>query len=251
MAVAIIIVAIFMFFKKGEFVSAFKGELRMSPVFYITALSVVFASSIVYTPFSFGISKYLINSKTKDQKFSDVFYLFKCPRLLFKAIFANTVKKLIIAGYRIVVLLFAVIFECLVFASVLFFKTNNIEKNISRLVERASDTASSGVFILLTVIAWAVVLVMFLYIKIKYILCKYALILNPELSALASIRIGRRAVNGKIKKTVAFYIKYVAIYIFVFLTLGLSGVKSVKNTRDSFSLYAIGLVKDYCDMLNF
>ncbi len=251
LAVAIVIVAIFMFFKKGEFVSAFRDELDMSPLFYITALTVVFLSSIVYTPFSFGISKYLINSKTNTQRFADIFYLFSRPRLLLKAVVANSIKKLIIAGYRIVVLLFAVMFECLLFAAVLFFKTNNIEKSISVLVQKASFAATNGVFIFFTVIAWALVILLFIYVKTKYILCKYALILKPEISALQSIRIGRRAVNKKIFKTVAFYIKYVAIYMFVFLTLGLSGVKSVKNTRDSFSLYAIGLVKNYCDMLNF
>ena len=217
---AITALAVYMFFKKGEFVSALKGEIRMSPAFYITALSVVFASSIVYAPFSFGVSKYFINAKTKSQRIKDVFYLFKTPRVLFKAVLADSLKKLVIAAYRIVVLLFAVVFECVLFACVAYFRTNAFEKSISDVVKKASYAATSGVFIAVTVVAWAVVLTIFFYIKIKYILCKYALILNPELSALQSIKIGRRAAYGKVNKMIRYYIKYVAIYVFTFFTRG-------------------------------
>ena len=213
--VALIIVAMFMFNTKGEFVKALNGEIELSLSFYIGAITVIFVSSILFTPFSFGISNFFINSKSGTAHFSQIFYLFKMPRLLFKAIFMNSLKKLIINLYRIIVFIIAVLAECGVFVISIAISGENIFDYEHNFLESVSQFITHDTFfIALTIIEWCIVLAVFIVLKMRFILCKYALIRFPALTIIETIRVGEFSIRGRIFKTMLFYIKYVSIYIF-------------------------------------
>ncbi len=236
--VLLIFIAIFTFSVNGEFVAAFTGEISPSRWFYLSSLSVIFVSSLIYTPFSYGISYYFYKSRLQDTSIKELFYLFRNPRRLFRAIAVDSIKRVIVLGYRVFILLTAVVFECIIF----LIATNDFEGDI---LDKAAHLLTSDSFIILTVLAWCVVIIAFFIVKIRLILCKYVLIYNPDSSIRQCILIGRRAIRGKVKLVIGFYIRYLAIYIFTFLTLGFFHARRVTKTRDSFSSYAVRLVKDY------
>ena len=240
----IIIVALFMFNTKGEFVKALNGQIKPSLSFYVTTLIVLLVSSVLFTPFSFGISNYFINSKVGTGNFSQVFYLFKNPRLMFKAVIMNTLKNTIINFYRVITLVFALLAECGVFVISVAISGENIfdyEQNF--LPSVAQFITHNTFFIILTVIEWCIVLMIFIILKMRYIMCKYALIRFPQLKIIETLRVGEFAIRGKILRTILFYIKYISIYIFTFLTMGLSKAVIRNKNRDSFSTYAVRVVE--------
>lgn len=243
--VMLIIVALFMFNTKGEFVKALNGEIQLTLSFYISAVSVIFVSSLLFTPFSFGISNYFINSKSNSAKFSQIFYLFKNPRLLIKAIFMNTLKKIIINLYRVILLVVAVLAECGVFVISIVLSGENIFDYEETFFESAAEFITHDTFfIALTVTEWCIVIVIFAMINLRFTMCKYALICFPSLNITEALKIGVFSINGRILKTAAFWIKYISIYIFTFLTLGLSKDVIRNSNRDSFSTYAVRVVKN-------
>ncbi len=225
-AVALVLCAVAAFFYEGEFISALSDEVSLSPWFYVTTVTVLLVSSVVYTPFSYGISMYFLKSKTEKSKFSDIFYLFNNKRLLLKAIAVDSVRRMITMVFRIVILFFAVV----------------IELAVLRLCLESKESVA---FVVITVVLWCFVIAGFLYIKFKFILCKYVLIISPDSSVYRCIKVGYRAITGKTAVTLQFYIKYIAIYIFTFFTLGLAGAKRVNRSRDSFCTYAVRLVSNY------
>lgn len=228
-AVVIIIAAVFAFNIRGDFVSALKGEIRPSLSFYVLALVVIFASSIVYTPFSYGVSNYFLNP---DQS---IFYFFKTPKVLAKAILLDSIKRVIIALERFVVLAVAVVGELVLIRVTLGPKTPD------QFLKTAQTLSKNKLFIVLNIVAWSAVIAIFIVIKIRYILCKYALIYRPELSVLKALGMGVCAIRKNVFKTIRFYVKFASIYIFMFLTLGFCFKKSAR--RSSFSSYAMALVK--------
>lgn len=238
--VFIIIAALFMFATNGEFVKAFSGKISLSPSFYISTVAVILFSAVLFTPFSFGISYYLINSKSDTGRFSQIFYLFKSPKDLFKAIVMNFIKQLLVNLWRLLILLIAVITECAIFVLSVTLSGDNIfnyEKDFFHNV--AIFITRDKFFIVLTVIEWCIVLIIFLIIKIKYILSKYALIRFPELAPLEAVRIASFSIRGKLAKTVLFYLKYLSIYVVTFLTGGFA----LPRLHNSFSTYAIDVVE--------
>ena len=244
-AVALIIVAMFMFNTKGEFVKALDGEIKLSISFYVSAVAVIFVSSIMFTPFSFGISNFFINSKAGNGHFSQIFYLFKNPKLMFKAIMMNTLKNLIINFQRILTLIVAVLAECGLFVISIAISGENIFDYEQNFLESVAEFITHDTFfIVLTIIEWCIVLIIFIVLKMRYIMCKYALIRFPALKTVEAIRVGEFSIRDKIFKTMLFYIKYISIYIFTFITMGLSKAIINNKNRDSFSTYAVRVVEN-------
>lgn len=224
-AVVIAFLAVAAYYYEGEFVSALKECINPTPRFVVSTVLVVFFTSVLYTPFSYGISTYFLKSKTGKPSVLQIFYLFNNIKLLFKAIAVDTVRRTLTLILRFMVLCVAVAVELFVIA---------IIGDVTRTV-----------FIILTVCMWSVVITVFFIIKLKYILCKYVLIANSNCSVADCLLTGSRAIRGKVIQTLRFYLKYLAIYIFSFFTLGFSGAKRVNRDRDSFCTYAVRLVTNY------
>ncbi len=222
---AIVVLAVFAFVYEGEFVSALSLRIKPTPRFIVTTVLVLFFSSVLYTPFSYGISMYFLKSKTTKSTILTCFYLFKNKRLLVKAILVDTLRRVITTFLRACVLVIAVVLELLLLG---------LFKDVTR-----------SVFVSVTVVMWCFVIVTFFIIKLKFILCKYALIANPQAKVVDCIKIGTRAINKKIVVTLRFYLKYLAIYIFMFFTIGFSRARRINRSRDSFCTYAVGLVSKY------
>lgn len=222
---AIITLAVVAFAREGEFVSALTLRISPTPQFIVTTVAVLFFSSVLYTPFSYGISMYFLKSKTGKASVLTCFYLFKNPRLAIKAVMVDTLRRVLTTFMRVAVLVIAVVLELLLLG--LF------------------DSVTRPVFVGVTVVMWCVVITMFFIIKLKFILCKYVLIAKPDTKAIDCIKIGSRAINKKILVTLRFYLKFLAIYIFMFFTLGLTRARRINKSRDSFCTYAVELVSKY------
>ena len=135
----------------------------------------------------------------------------------------NILKKLIINLYRIIVLIIAVLAECGVFVISIAISGENIFDYEHNFLESVSQFITHDTFfIVLTIIEWCIVLAIFVIIKMRFILCKYALLRFPTLKIIETIRVGEFSIRGRIFKTILFYIKYISIYIFTFLTMGLA-----------------------------
>ena len=215
-AVIILICAIFAFLYEGDILSTLNTR------FFCSALSVLFVSSVIYTPFSYGISYYFLRSRSGDSDFLHVFYLFRTPRLLLKAVFCDLIRRTLITLLRIALLISAAVLELM----------------IIQLVVR-----DSSLLIILHVFSWGTVLFLMFVIKIRFILCKYVLIQYPCTSIAAAIRSGLSASRGHTPAMIRFYVKYLAVYIFTFLTLGMSRARKLSRTRESFCTFAVSLVK--------
>lgn len=241
--VVIIIAAMFIFSVEGEFLAVLSGRISLKLSFYISALVVLFVSSILFTPFSFGIANYFINSKNGTASFSQIFYLFSKPRLLIKAVYMNFLKKIFINIYNMAVIVVAVVAECGIFVISIILSGENIFDYEKEFIDSViSFMSSDPFFITLTIIEWVFVICIFVYVRIKFSMCKYVLIANSNVGPLEAIKIGRFAIEGLIFKTLLFYFKYFSIYIFTFVTLGLVSAIAKSKTSDNFSTYALRIV---------
>lgn len=104
---------VFLFNMNGDFYSALQGELNRG--FYLSAALILIFSSVLFTPFSYGISYYFILSAKGEARFSALFYLFRAPYLLTKATVVSILKKILIYLERILLLLVAALVEVILF----------------------------------------------------------------------------------------------------------------------------------------
>ena len=240
-ATALVIAALFAFMTRGEFVSTWEQRASLSASLVLTTLGVLFVFSMLFTPFSYGISYYFIGASDGNADIYRMFYLFKQPRLLIKAVTANFVRLLIVNVLRVLTLALAMVCECGLFVISIALSGENVFDYEDNFLESvAGFVTHDPFFITLTVIEWCAVIAVFVYIYMRYLLCKYALMLEPKLTVWETIRIGEFSIRGRIIKTVAFYVKYLSVYVFTYLTLGLSGY----GPTDSFSSYAIRVTRD-------
>ena len=229
-AFSIFVYAVYQYNTKGEFLSAIKS-------FYFPALLLLFAGSLLYTPLSFGVSLYFIKAGEGGGSFSDVFFLFRSPGLLFKAVVLTVMRRTITELLRLLVLAVALILECAVFVICITLSGENIfdyEKDF--LQNAASFMTRNDFFAVFTLASWMCVIFLMFLIKIKYILCKYALIENYRLGIFEALRVGLFCSRGKLFEIAAFYIKYLTLYILLFLRIQ-------KKKSVGFSTYAIELVR--------
>lgn len=239
---------IFLFHINKDFYSALRGELNRG--FYWSAALILFFSSVIYTPFSYGISHYFLLSVSGEARFSALFFLFQRPALLSKATLVSILKKLLVYLERLAVLLAAAVLEVALFFLFLVVTGENIfavEGNPFLLA--AEFMLRSPLLIGLSVALWSVVLFSVFIIYLRYILCKYVLLEYPDASVLQAVRIGKRAIRGHFFKTLLFYLRYGAFCILNVLSFGLYA-RLAPMKHQSFSVYAVGLVREgwreYC-----
>lgn len=215
-ATLIIIGGIIYYNKNGDFLSSPDTTVIGG------AAAVLFASSIIYTPFSYGISYFFLRSKSGGARFLDIFYLFKNPRTLLIAIICDTLRRLIITLIRTLILLGGALIELVMLLSGL----------------------DGSLLIIIHVTTWSGILVLMFLVKIRFILCKYTLICYPKSSIPFVFKRGLLAIKGKGALVIRFYIKYLAVYIFSFVTLGFTRTRLANKHRDSFCTYAVRLVSN-------
>lgn len=240
---------VFLFNMNGDFYSALQGELNRG--FYLSAALILIFSSVLFTPFSYGISYYFILSAKGEARFSALIYLFRAPYLLTKATVVSILKKILIYLERILLLLVAALVEVILFFSFLVVTGEDIfsvHANPFRLA--AEFMLRSPWLIGLSILLWACVLFMILLINLRYILCKYVLLLFPDVGPVQAIKIGRRSIRGKLMQTLLFYLRYGAFCVLTVVSFGLTARIAEGFGHRSFSVYACELVdqgwRDYC-----
>lgn len=238
-----------LFQSKGDFYSALKGELNQALFFSAGFLLIFF--SILYTPLSYGISHYFLLSKKGQARFRDIFFLFKKPKLLLKAVVVSVFRKVLVYLEWLALLLLAAVLEVLLFFLFLLFTGEDLFGVQGNPFVLAADfMLGSPLLIALSILLWSGVLLGLLGIRLRYILCKYVLLSFPDASPRQAIGVGKFAVRGRIISTVFFYLRYAALFILNLFSLGRSSMLDRSAAKISFSVYACGLVKqgwrDYC-----
>lgn len=235
--VAASVIALWLYNTKGDFVSAVKSDVFLAPKLFVWTVAIMFLSSVLYTPLSFGISNCFISKD--ESKIKSLLFMFTRPRLLFKAIVMNAVKKLCIYLARLAVLVAALVMECVIFIVSVILSGENIfiyERDFLQNVLEFMTT--DKFFISLTVLQWTLVLFALLYINIRYILCKYVMLSRPSVTVFEAVSIGLFATRGKFFQIVRFYLRFAAIFLLKIVTLGRIKYKL------SFSQYAFRLAQD-------
>lgn len=236
-SVAAAVTALWLYNTKGDFVTAVKNDVFLAPKLFGYTVLIMFLSSILYTPLSFGISNCFLSKDGFSVK--ALFFIFLKPKLLFKAVLMNTVKKVCIYLLRLFVLALALVLECGVFTICIILSGENIfiyERDFLQSVLEFMTT--DKFFIILTVLQWSLVLFALLYINIRYILCKYVMLARPNVNVFEAISVGLLASSGKAFSIMLFYLRFVAAWLLRAVTFGRLRYKL------SFSQYAFRLAED-------
>lgn len=229
--------SLYMYNSKGEFLSAFSLTYK----FYLSAWVGILLTSLLYTPVSYGISFYFVRIKKGGGSFSDVFFLFKKPRLLIKAISLTSLQKLVIWFQRLIILILAFLVECAIFILCTILSGENIFDYQADFFKSVAEfITSNNFFIALTVIEWMIIVCVLFHIKLKYILCKYALICNPLLNVFEALRVSRFSIRGRQFCILKFYFKFLTAYSVAFISFGKINIKD----NNSFSSFACDIVRN-------
>ncbi len=249
LVILLVLGGLFLFNMNQDFYSALRGELHRG--FYLSAALVLIFSSLLYTPFSYGISRYFILSSKGEGRFRELFFLFRRPMLLTKATLVSAVKKVLVYLERLLLLLAAALLEVVLFFSFLVVTGEDIfavQENPFLLA--AEFMLRSPWLIGLSVLLWSGVLLGILVIHLRYILCKYVLLLYPDAGVLQALRVGRGSIKGHLLRTLLFYLRYGAFCILTVLSFGWSARIARLRKHRSFSVYASELVEEgwqaYC-----
>lgn len=241
---ALLLGGVYLYNRNKDFYSALQGELNRG--FYLTALLVLLGSSVVYTPFSYGISRYFLLSAEGEARFATLFYLFRFPLMLAKAVGVAVVKKVLIYLERLGILLCAALVEVLLFFCFLVVMGENIfAVEGDPFVSAAEFMLRNPALITLSVLLWCGVLLMLFFSYLRYILCKYVLMEYPDVSVFQAVRVGRGALKGHFRATLLFYLRYGASILLYLLSFG-----RYRRRFGGFSLYARDLAREgwqcYC-----
>lgn len=241
---SLILGGLYLFHVHEDFYTAFRKGLGGG--FYLSAWLVLVFSSVLYTPFSYGISYYFIKG---GGGLSSFFFLFRRPALLTKAVALSFLKKALIYGERLVLLLGAATVEVFLFFAFLLVTGENVfsvREDPFRLA--AEFMLRSPWLIGLSILLWSLFIVGILLIDLRYILCKYVLLLYPDAGVLQSLKVGRLAIKDHLFRTVFFYLRYGAYCLLILVSFGWMA-RRARHKR--FSSYACQLTeagwRTYCN----
>lgn len=248
--IVILLLAVIMYNTKGEFIKTIKQGISLSPAFYISTLFIIVISSLLYAPFSYGISFYFINSASSQGKINQIFYLFRSPVHLLKAVAIHSICRIVVSLMRIFILLLATIAECCIFIiSIVLSGQNIFEYETGFFANVMYFITHNRFFIVLTVLEWMVVICFLFYVKIKYIMCKYVFICMPSVGIIEAVKIGRFALDDKTLKTAFVYIECLVTYVVTFVTFG--KIKPVNSFSNYCMFMARRGIDDYYCMRNY
>lgn len=203
---------IWLFHRNGDFYSAFQSGLR--PAFYLSAGSLLLFGSVLYTPFSYGISYYFLLAAEGRARFRAIFFLFCRPRLLTRAAVLAILKKGMIYLERLALLLLAALVEVFLFLTFLLLKGEDLfSLRQDPFVLAADFMLRHPPLMVLSILLWGGVLLGMVLIYLRHILCKYVLLCVPAVGILQALKVGRLAIRGHLWKTLFFYLRYGAIVL--------------------------------------
>ncbi len=240
--VAILIAANLIASLKGDpYLSFFE---KLQPQFYIKTLFILLISSLLYTPLSYGISDFFVQSAQGDPQFSDLFYMFTKPLLLVKAILLRISVWFVRGFYQLAVLFAGMVLETVICLLHLTFLGENImDLSVDDLQRLISEILEYNSFMWLTVILWICVLAVLAVTYLSFMLCKYALLQYEELSVFESIQIGRLAVRGRFFALCFCLLQKYTYYILLVGSFGALAKVLESHKKEPFSMLAIRWVE--------
>lgn len=215
---------------------------RLHPSFYIRTAIILFLSSLLYTPISYGISNYFVCSIHRKPKFSDIFFMFAKPKLFFKAVGLRMLIWLIRGVFQLTALFVGIVTEAvLVMIPLLSGNIEVLNMSVSELIHYLENTLPGG-FMYFSVFLWLFILLMMLMLYVRFSFCKYALLRFEELTVIESFKIGLYATRGRLFKVLGYYIRYYSYYVLLFASLGLLNVFLKPFQEENFSSFAYNRV---------
>lgn len=217
---------------------------RLKPSFYYRTVLIILISSLLYTPFSYGISNYFSQGARRNPKFSDIFFMFCRPLLFAKAVSLRLLILVIRGLYQLVALLLGVLAEGVLYiATLIWQKQNVLNMSIRELLQQIENTIVRQHFLYFSIFIWCIILLAFLLFYVRFMFCKYALLRFEELSILEAFRIGLFATRGRLFSILRYYLTYISYYVLLFATFGLLYVFLKPYREENFSIYAMRLVE--------
>ena len=221
---------------------------RLHPWFYYRAAIILFFSSLLYTPFSYGISYYYIVSTKREARLKDFFYLFGKPAVFCKAVMMRIVIWAIRGAWQIAALLLGVLAQGVVYILTLLRQGENVmNMSVQDLFFRVETAVVNRRFILLSVLIWTVFLLTLALLYVRFMFCKYALLAFEELSVSEAIRIGLLATKGRLLFVLRRYVVFIAYYVLIFLSFGFLYFVLRPYREENFSVFARRLVTESRD----
>jgi hypothetical protein len=166
--------------------------------FVLSAWLTLVCSSVLYTPFSYGVSRYSRQASAGRGSVADLFYLFHRPVLLAKAVFLSVFKNLAVWTGRMLLLAAVAWGETVLGLVRMALRGEASPAAGERLVQSAAEgMAQSRLFAGASFVLWGVGLVGLGWISLRYLGCKYLLLRFPEMGVWQALRIGRRAATAR------------------------------------------------------
>lgn len=220
------------------------AKIRLRNVFYWRALLILALSSVVYTPFSYGIS-YLFyrNATGMGVQVRHLFFFFGAPRFLGKAICAKIVISLMTAMLGILVLLLVCAIQLgLLFPVLLWQQADFFSKDVFGMLVRLFSHQKW--FAVMTLLLWSITLLWLIAVRLRFSLCKFALLLYPNFSVYEMIKVGLMVTKGKVLYIFFHYIRLTAYCLVLIFSFGLAARKLRKAAPTAFSLWAMHQIED-------
>ncbi len=215
-------------------------RLRLHAVFYWRTLLILALSSIIYTPFSYGVSfLFLRHARGQSVRVGQLFFAFGAPRFLCKAIGLKICVSVAATFLGIFVLLFVCILQgCLLFPILLWQDVDLFSGEGAWFGKLAQLFSDQQWFAVMTLFLWIITVLSLVFIRIRFILCKFALLRYPSFTIIEAFKVGLVATKGKVRYVIWRYIRLSAYYLLQVLSFGFLGKKMRRFMPMPFSLWA-------------
>ena len=216
---------------------------RLHPSFFCQTAVIVILSSLLYTPFSYGISRFFIVGSRRQATLRDLFYLFGKPRVFCKAVLMRVAIWAMRGAWQVAALIAGIAAQGLIYILTLAGQGKNVmNMSVQDLFRQVRYAVVSQRFVALSVLIWAGFLLTLAFLYVRYMFCKYALLTFETLHVSEAIRIGLLATRGRLFFIMRRYLSFLAYCICIFLSFGLLYRVLKPYREESFSLFARRLV---------
>lgn len=214
---------------------------RLNPQFYVRTAGILIISSLLYTPISYGISYFFWQGERREVRFADLLIVLRKPLLFCKAIALRLLIWFVRGMGQVALLLCGLVIETVRYLLILARKGDDVlSLTLSEIVHSRARESREMWF---SVVLWGVILLWMIWMGLRFMFCKYALIRFEELSPWESLSIGLLASKGRGFGLIGYWLKYYTYYILLILTFGVLRQRLRAYRNERFSVYAIRLVE--------
>ena len=194
--VGLLTAGLFRSIRQDPYLSLFE---RLQPSFYLDAFFIILASSLLYTPLSYGVLNFAIRKAKGEAAYNDLFFLLVKPILLIKSVIMRVSIWALRGLYQLFALLVGVVLETMIILLyIACLKKNMLLLSFAETSQLIETIEQYSCFRWFSVLLWLSVVIILFISYLQFFLCKYALICFGELSVKEAICIGRASARGRL-----------------------------------------------------